>query len=54
MKLVRGAIPSSSLDNGDKASAVDKNILVQMAGILAKLHSIPLLAFKDMTKSEGP
>ena len=55
MEFLPGLIPSSFLDNGDKASVVDKNVLLQMAGILARLHAIPLSTFKDIiTKSEGP
>lgn len=55
MNLVSGAIPSSFLDNDDKASAIGENVLLQMAEILAKLHAIPLTTFKDLiTSSEGP
>ena len=54
MNLVPGAIPSSFLDNGDKASAISEDVLLQMAEILAKLHAIPLTTFKDLiTSSEG-
>lgn len=54
MNVVPGAIPSSFLDNDDKAAGIGENVLLQMAEILAQLHAIPISTFKDLiVKNEG-